>query len=233
MLTVLFAIACVVVQADNLQTLSGQVYKNVTIISADPDRMLIVHDGGGCQVNFKDLKPDSLTSAQRTKVEEELEYFVQREKRLEKMRLETEEFEEAQRQNGLVAFEGGWVTPVQREEILQNREQNKLELERQRVALAKERAELEKEQLQTEKARYLLEGETRNTTVITYGYYTPYRTDCIYTVPHGYRNSGNKPRNNHWNNSSDYYDNVILQPKDNPYIRVDGASFYNRGPMNR
>jgi hypothetical protein len=203
------------VYADNLQLANGTVFKNVTIISADPDRMLIVHDGGGCQVDFKALIPDSLTTEQRMKVEEELSYYVLRTKRLEIIRLEAEEFAAAQRQKGLIEFEDGWVTPVQREEILQNREQSKLELERQRVVLAKERAALEKEQLQTEKARALLEGESqRGTTYFTYGYTSSFNRDCFYPMP--YRHG----RANAWT-------------KNSPYITTEGANLYNRGPLNR
>lgn len=201
--------------AAELETVAGTVFHNVTIISADPERMLIVHDGGGCQVDFKDLKTDSLTPEQRTKVEKELRYYTQRAKRQELIRLETEEFEAEQRQKGLVEFEGGWVTPLEREEILISREERKVELERKRVQLAKEKAELEKQQLQTEKARYLLEGESRRgTTYITYGYTSSFRRDCGYPVlyaPH---------RGNAW-------------PKSSTYITQDGAAAYNRGPFNR
>ncbi|MDF7806722.1 hypothetical protein P4E94_04675 [Pontiellaceae bacterium B12219] len=204
-----------VVHADNLQLSNGTVFKNVTIISADPDRMLIVHDGGGCQVDFKDLKPDSLTAGQRVKVEDELRYYALRTRRMELIRLQTEEFEAEQRRKGLLQFEDGWVTPAQRENILQKREERKLELERQRVALAKERAALEKEQLQTEKARALLEGETqRGTTYFTYGYTSRLDDNCFYPVPYRYARGG-------------------AWTKKSPYISTKGADAYNRGPMNR
>ncbi|MDF7800673.1 hypothetical protein P4C99_14440 [Pontiellaceae bacterium B1224] len=223
-LCIIFLVSALHAGAADLQTSSGVVFKNVTIISADPDRMLIVHDGGGCQVEFKDLKPDSLTVEQRSKVEEELRYYTQRSKRLEKIRLETEEFEAEQLQKGLVEFEGGWVTPLERENILIAREERKVELERKRIQLAKEKAELEKLKLQ--------ERETRSATVMTYGYYTPVRTDCFYTLPRGHRKPGSKPGNNHGNNSEGRKNNVI-RSGNNSCIVVDGVAFYNRGPFNR
>ena len=206
-------LCCLSVSAENLTAKDGTVYHNVTIISADPDRMLIVHDGGGCQVNFKDLKPDSLTVEQRNKVEGELRYYVLRTKRLEMIRLEKEVFEAEQRQKGLVEFEGGWVTPLEREGILIGRAARKVELERKRVQLAKEKAELEKQQLQTEKARYLLEGESRRgSTYITFGYTSRFRRNCYYPVP--YRHDCSWSRNS-------------------SYIRCDDAAAYNRGPFYR
>lgn len=214
-LSIIFLVSALRAGAADLQTVKGIVFHNVIIISADPDRMLIVHDGGGSQVAFKDLKPDSLTPKQRNKVEEELRYYSQRRKRLEKIRLEAEVFEAEQRQKGKVEFEGGWVTPLEREEILIAREERKFEQERRRVQLAKEKSELEKQQLQTEKARYLLEGESRGgTTYISYGYTSRSRRDCHYPVPYNFgrecSGSGNST-----------------------YITRDGAATYNRGPFNR
>ncbi len=78
LLSILSALCCLTVAAENITAKDGTNYRNVTIISADPDRMLIVHDGGGCQVSYKDLLPDSLSADQRKTVEEELRYYVQR-----------------------------------------------------------------------------------------------------------------------------------------------------------
>lgn len=210
-----FLISLLRAGAADLQTVKGVVFHNVTIISADPDRMLIVHDGGGCQVAYKDLKPDSLTPDQREKVEEELNDYTQRSKRLEKIRMETEVFEAEQRQKGLLKFEGGWVSLQELEEIVIAREERKIDLERKRVQLAKEKAELEQQRLQTEKARYLLEGESRRgTTYITYGYTSRSSRNCFYPTPYRYGWHGSKPRNS-------------------TYITTDGAAAYNRGPFNR
>ena len=155
--------------------------------------MLIVHDGGGCQVEFKDLA-EALSVEQRRMVEEELRYYVERTEWLEKVKAEREAFEMAQREKGRVEFEGAWVTPLEREKIVLNRAEQKLELERKRLQLVQEKAAFEKEQLQkTETVRYLLEGESRRATTFTYGYYTPYNGDCIYPVPYRYKNGCTKP----------------------------------------
>lgn len=215
LLFILSALCGLSVAAENLTAKDGTVYHHVTIISADPDRMLIVHDGGGCQVDFKDLKPDSLTAEQRDKVESELRYYTLRSKRLDKIRLDTEVFKAEQRLKGLVEFEGGWVTPLEREEILIAREERKVELERKRVQLAKEKAELEKQQLQTEKARYLLEGESRRgTTYITYGYTSSFRRDYFYPVPYHFGRDCSRSGNS-------------------AHSTRDGAAANNRGFLNR
>lgn len=226
-------LCCLTVAADNLTAKDGTVYRNVTIVSADPDRMLVVHDGGGCQVYFKDLADHSLTADQRKTVEEELRYYVKRTQRLEKIRAEQEAFELVQREKGRIEFEGGWVTPFEREEILLNREERKLELERKRIQLAKEKAQLEQELLQTEKARYLLEGESRRTTTFTYGVYSSYRGDCIYPVPYRHKKHWAQPKTRHSTIRSGCNNGIIYTSQNNPYICTDGASSYNRGPFNR
>ncbi|MDF7824275.1 hypothetical protein P4B35_09655 [Pontiellaceae bacterium B12227] len=228
MLIALLAICSWSAWAENLTAKDGTLYRNVTIVSANPERMLIVHDGGGCQVEFKDLAV-ALTVEQRQTVEEQLRYYVERTERLEKARAERVAFETAQRSQGKVEFEGGWVTPLEREEILLNREERKLELERKRMQLAKDKAALEKEQLQTEQARYLLEGETRgSTSSFSYGYYRPYRKNCIPSLPcrHNYhcaRHSGYRSAGT----------SIIYGGQSNPYITFENAASYNRGPFNR
>lgn len=221
-------VSCLSAWAEDLTAKDGTVYRNVTIVSANPERMLIVHNGGGCQVEFKDLA-EALSVGQRRTVEEELRYYVERTERLERGRIEREAFETAQREKGLVEFEGGWVTPMQREEIVLNRAERKLELERKRVQLAKEMVELEKEQLQTEQARYLMEGETRgSSSTFTYGYYRPYRNDCIPSLP--CRHNYHCARHSSYRSSGT---SIIYGEQHNPYITFENAASYNRGPFKR
>ncbi len=171
--------------ADDLTVKDGAVYRNVTIISVNPDQMLIVHDGGGCQVKFKDLIPHSLTAEQRQKVEEELQYYTKRQARIEKAAAERKAFADTQRAKGLIEFEGTWMTPLEKEELLMNREERKLDLERQRLQLAKEQAALEKERLETARARYLLEGDkSRRSSTITVGYFSSFHRTRGYWHPY-------------------------------------------------
>ncbi|MDH3981770.1 MAG: hypothetical protein OES84_02590 [Kiritimatiellaceae bacterium] len=174
------------VLAGQLRQKDGVVYKNVTIISADPVRMLIVHDGGGCQVNYLDLVPDSLTVEQRKAVEAGIREHVARSERLERFRIKQEAFELEQREKGLVSFEDNWMTPLQREEILANRESQRLERERLSLELATKKAELEKQKLLAEKAQREIEEQYHRTRYITTYSYYPSRSDCISPVP--YRN---------------------------------------------
>jgi hypothetical protein len=228
------AIGCFTTWADNLTTKGGKVYQNVTIVSANPERMLVVHDGGGCQVDFKNLADHSLTAEQRKTVEEELRYYVKRTERLERVRAEREAFEMAQREKGRVEFEGGWVTPMEREEILLNRAERKVELERKRVLLAKERAELEKELLQTERARNLLEGESRRgTTYVSYGYYRPYRRDCVYPDPYRYEPDCSWRKNDRSMLNVGFNNSLLNKSQSSACFSFDNVSTYNRGPFNR
>jgi hypothetical protein len=168
-------------------------------------------------------------------VEKELRNYVERKDRLEKLRLEKEEFELAQREKGLVKFEGGWLTPLEREEVLLHRKERLLELDRKRVQLAREENELEKERIQTDRARFLLEGEeNRNaTTIITYGSYSPYRRTCITPVPKRHDRYCTKDGINHSTLQTSCNKSVIYKPGNNPYISTEGVSAYNRGPFNR
>lgn len=171
--------------ADNLTVNDGTVYRNVAIISANPEQMLIVHDGGGCQVKFKDLVPDSLTVDQRQKVEEELKYYTERQARIDKAAAERKAFVEAQIAKGLTEFEGAWMTPLEKEELLLKREERRVEIERKRLQLAKERAALEKEQLETDRARYLLEGDqNRRSSTISVGYFSSFHRTRGYWHPY-------------------------------------------------
>ncbi len=213
--------------AGNLTAQDGTVYRNVTIVSANPEEMLIVHDGGGCQVRYEDLMPDSLTAPQRRKVEEELEYYAQRQQRLEKARAERERFEAAQREKGLIEYEGAWMTPLEKEELLLLREERRLAMEQQRLQLARERAQLEKEQLETERARDLLEGERRGSTSFYYGTYSSVSRGC--SGPYRSNRRDSKPRTPR----SSAGPRVFTSDEANPYISTENASLYNRGPFNR
>jgi hypothetical protein len=165
--------------ADNLVTLEGTIYENVTIVSANPERMLIVHDGGGCQVEYADLA-GPLSAEQRKTVEEELKVYAERQVRIERLRQEAEAkrvaeeaFAQAQRDKGLILFEGDWMKPADRQEVLAARELDRLEQERVRVELEKQKAELRKAQLLAEQERQRLEAQ-RKASRRTYTYYYSY-----------------------------------------------------------
>ncbi len=165
--------------ADTLVTLDGTVYENVTIVSADPERMLIVHDGGGCQVEYADLA-EALSVKQRKVVEEELKNYADRQVRMERLRQEAEAkrlaqeaFVRAQREKGLVLFEGDWMKPADRQELLAARELDRIKRERLQVELEKQKAELRKAQLLAEQERQRLEASRTSRRVSTYYYSYP------------------------------------------------------------
>ncbi|VGO18472.1 hypothetical protein [Pontiella sulfatireligans] len=176
--------------AEDLRLRTGEVYKNVIIISADPERMLIVHDGGGCQVTYAALASDSLTEQQRKSVEEGLRTYAQRKVRLEKLQMEKDAFELAQLGQGLILFEGNWMKPADRQELLANRDAQELALERLRIDLEKQKVELQKEQLLAEQERRKLEGSPR-----TYLFYSSSPSYSGYS--HRYTNDRWSPA--HWN----------------------------------
>ncbi|QBG47937.1 hypothetical protein EGM51_11210 [Verrucomicrobia bacterium S94] len=223
-LLIVFAMFCSAAGAESLQLRDGTVFRNAEIISASPDHMLIVHDGGGSQVYFRDLVADSLSAAQREKVKVELQRYAARQARVTEAEARRSAFELAQREKGLIEFEGNWMTPQEKEELLQRREEHRLDLEKQRIQLAREQAVLEREKIDTDRARSLLNGESRRrTTTITYGYSTSYRRDCFYR----YR----KPA--HYGKPARREHRIFKAEEENPYINTDTASFYNRTPMNR
>ncbi len=183
----LIVFCAVSANADDLTLRDGTVYRNVTIISSDPVQMLIAHDGGGCQIRFDALVPDSLTAEQRAKVETGLKEYAERQARLEKLRIERETFELAQQAKGLVKFEDAWMTPLEREQLIAKREQQRLEIERRRLELATEQAQLRKEKLEAEKAARELEEQWRRSRYITYSYFDcpPVRPNsCARPVPY-------------------------------------------------
>ena len=167
-LMIILLVAGLQTSADDLYTKDGSVYRNVRLVSADPVRMLIVYDGGGCQVNHADLKPETLTPALRKQIEELLVEHAALEKRREELRLAKEAFDLAQREKGLVQFEGEWMAPLEREKILLMREKEKLERERQQIELAKQKEELRRQELETERARDLLEGQPHAVQFVDY-----------------------------------------------------------------
>jgi hypothetical protein len=181
--------------AEDLVAKDGTVYRNVTIVSADPERMLIVHDGGGCQVAYTDLAPNSLTAGQRKAIAAGLKDYVARNERMEQLRqkaeqrrIEQEKFEQAQREKGLVLFEGTWMKPADRQEILANRELDKIEQQRKLVELEKKRAELRQAQLATQQEEQRFEAARNSHVTYTYvGYpYRHYAVGCRSPSRHGY-----------------------------------------------
>ena len=168
LLIILIAAAGLSALADDLSLKDGTVLRNATVISADPERLLVVHDGGGCQVKHADLAADSLTPALKRTIEDSLRAHVERARRLEQARTERRVFEDNQRAKGFIEFEGEWMPPSEREKILQARKTAVLEREKLRVEIAKRQAELEEEELQTARARQLLEGDRNQSSITIY-----------------------------------------------------------------
>jgi hypothetical protein len=195
--------------AENLVRRDGTVYRNVTIISANPERMLIVHDGGGCQVEYVDLA-GVLSAGQRKSVEEGLKVYAARKVRLEQLRkeaeikrLEEEAFARKQQERGLVLFEGAWMKPVDRQELLAARELARLERERISVELEKQKAELQKAQYLAEQERQRLNEYRRSSSISFYYSYPSSRSGKNCRTPAYYGNSFYRSNNN-YNRSSCY-----------------------------
>lgn len=161
--------------ASQLVANDGTVFQNVIIISADPVRMLIVHDGGGCQVEYSDLAPNTLSSQQRETVAVKIAEYVERQAKYEQLKLEQKTFEQAQRGKGLILFEDNWMKPAEREDMLARRELKKLERERLLLELELQKAELRQERALAEQNERLLEPP-RQTSSYYYGYYRPCRS---------------------------------------------------------
>jgi hypothetical protein len=176
------------VLAGNILTRDGTLYRNVTIISADPERILIVHDGGGCQIQYADLAEGALSVKQRNTVEEKLKEYIARKARLEQLKLEKEAFEQEQLAKGLILFEGNWMKPADRQDLLARRALAKLEKERLAVELEKQKAELRKAQVLEQQERQRLEEYRNSRRSYSYYYsYPSYRTsrNCRYPVYYG------------------------------------------------
>lgn len=142
--------------AEDMTLLDGTVLRNVTIISADPERVLLVHDGGGMQVEYGRLK--RITPSQRVEIESLLTKYAERQEDREALRLQREQFEQAQLEKGLVQFEGNWITPAERQRILTLREVARLERQRMKIELAQEKVELKQAELKARQGDELLEG---------------------------------------------------------------------------
>ena len=190
-----------VTAAEMLRLQNGTVYKNVIIITAEPERMLIAHDGGGCQVNYAALVPDSLTKTQREAIEQGLRDYADREIKREQLkqgqaalRLAEAEFANAQRAKGLILFEDSWMKPADRQEILALRALDRLELERRKVEIAKEKAALQKELRLAEQERQALEAQSRNRTTYIYTSRPLYSRHPSYCAP-TYRRSNSRNTN--------------------------------------
>jgi len=160
--------------ADQLVANDGTVFQNVIIISADPVRMLIVHDGGGCQVEYSDLAPNTLSFQQRETVAVKIAEYVERQSKHEQLKLEQKAFEQTQRGKRLILFEDNWMKPAEREDMQARRELQKLERERLLLELEKQKVELRKEQALAKQNERLLEPP-RHTYSYYYGYYRPCR----------------------------------------------------------
>jgi hypothetical protein len=154
--------------AGELVLRDGTVYRNVVIISADPERMLVVHDGGGCQVEYAGLEQDSLTPVQRSQIEGFLKKHVERQARLEELRLEKEAFEQTQLAKGLIKFEGNWMTPADQHKILTMREVARLERERLALELEQKKIELRTAELKAREGDQLLQDRQSSSFI----YYT-------------------------------------------------------------
>ena len=177
--------------AESVMTLDSTVYRNVTIVSANLERMLIVHDAGACQVEYTELASGTLSPEQRKTIESKLTEYIERTARIEKFQLEKEEFELAQREKGLIQFEDSWMKPLERDEMLAGRELLKLEKERLYLELEMKKAELRKEQVLAEQGDRLLEPPSRSYIIYSSGlsrgrwnnkgYCTPLVPDSTYS----------------------------------------------------
>jgi hypothetical protein len=143
--------------ADDLPLKDGSVLRNVSIISAEPARMLIVHDGGGEYVAYSNLATNALTAAARAEVERLVRIHVERQARLEEARAIKDAEDRSMRQGGFVMFEGYWMQPADIEVILQTRRTAALEREKIRLEIAKNQAELD---AQNARARQLLDANS-------------------------------------------------------------------------
>ncbi|MEE9367753.1 MAG: hypothetical protein V3V05_02700 [Pontiella sp.] len=193
-----------VVFAGNIATKNGAIFQNVTIVSANPERMLIVHDAGACQVEYTELAAGELSPEQRKTIESKLTEHIERKARIEKLQLEKEAFEQAQRKKGLIQFEDSWMKPQERDEMLARREILKLEKERLRLELETQKEQLRKEQLLAEQGDRLLEPPSRNYIIYSSGLSRSRWNNngyCIQPLP-GYKNSRWKNRGSSWSGSS-------------------------------
>lgn len=189
--------------AEQLVTRDGITYEDVTIVSVDPERMLIVHNGGGCQVEYTALVPGSLTARQLKAIEMGLKDYVTRTARREEVRLEKETFALAQREKGLILFEENWMKPAERQEMMALRELQKLERERLHIELEKQKVELRQAQLLAEQEQ-LRRDESRKSRRSSFSYYysTPVRRSrCGCSHPGWCRHSSSQYKSGNWSSS--------------------------------
>jgi hypothetical protein len=128
-------------------------------------------------VKYADLA-GGLSAQQRKAIEEGLKVYAERQVRREQLlqeaeatRLAQEAFAQAQRDKGLVLFEGDWMKPADRQEVLASRELDKLEQQRLFVELEKQKTELRKAQWLAEQERQRFEEQRESRSVI-YSYYS-------------------------------------------------------------
>lgn len=152
--------------AEDMTLLDGSVLKNVTIISADAERLLLVHDGGGQQIEYAQLK--AITPAQRVKIESLLKKYAERKEKREELLFQQKAFEQTQLEKGLVKFEDNWITPSERQQILTLREVARLERERMQIELAQQKVELRQAELEAQQGDELLSGPSSRSSFIYY-----------------------------------------------------------------
>lgn len=183
--------------AENLKTRDGTVYENVTIIAADPEKMLIVHSGGGCQVEFENLSTGALSAAQQKAVEEGLRVYAERAAAQQLALVEKkaqQAFEKEQLAKGLIRFEGVWMKPGERQEIMAGRELDRLKVEKLRLELEQKRLELEKERQLAEQRDDKLEEYNRYRRVVySYGWAPSYSYRKCRPKPVPYKNPHHSP----------------------------------------
>ncbi|MCF7848771.1 MAG: hypothetical protein K9M45_07980 [Kiritimatiellales bacterium] len=195
---------CQLTFGEDIAKRDGTVYRNVTIISADPMRMLIAHAGGGCQVEYKDLASGALSEQQQKEIAEGLRAYAERQGRLEqtqlaaeKLRLEQEAYEREQLAQGMIHFEGMWMKPADRQEIMASRELDRLKQERLSVELEQQKAELQKAQILAEQERKRLEEYDRSRRY-SYSYsYPSTRTVYVHGYPNHYKTPSHRYSGSH------------------------------------
>lgn len=209
----IIALCCAsqLVFAEDLRTKEGTVYKDVTILSANPARLMIVHAGGGCQVEYANLDSDTLSETQWEAIEEGLKVSSARTLRMEQLqrtaeelRVKQENFKEEQLDKGLILFEGHWMKPADRQELMANRALQRMEQERLSIQLEKEKAELRRAQYLAEQEKQRLVEYQKSRRSFSYYSYPTTRTIIGCSTPKLYNNSSHH-HNNAYSRSSYRY----------------------------
>ena len=217
MLLLLIATSCFCAWADDFTTINGGVYQDVTVVSATPEYLLIIHRGGGGQVLFKDLAVDALSDELARTVQRELRSYAIAAKRQEQVEL------------GRAAAA---VAQAEQQERVASRTDRALVLEQKRLQLARDRAALEKDQLELEAAQRRMEIQPQP--VIVYENVAPSRKYCGCVGACRHKNKRpSKPTPSQPVKSDRRPNSIIYETENNPYISFDNVDAYNRGPLNR